>query len=524
MKNIFKEWKSTIFGMVVIIAVGIFLRLHDLTSFPIFADEAIYIRWAQVMRAESTLRFLPLSDGKQPLFMWIVMVSLKLFSDPLFAGRIVSVSAGLAVLAGVFGLSYILFKNKVVALMASLFYAISPYSVFFDRMALVDSLLSMFGVWTLIFSILAIKLKRFDFAMLAGFTLGGALLTKSPALFFLILLPFTALSGNWPKKFKDKKYYSAKIVVLWIVIGIIGYAIYNVLRLGPNFHLIASRNLDYVYPYGHLFTRPLDPLLPYLDRSLEWLELLGPSLLILLAVVGIVRTLKWKPKAIVLLLIWTLVPVVVSAEFAKVFTARYIFYVIPLLMILAGAAFFDIKNFWYRNILFLLTFVYISQALTANYQIYTDPVNSPLPPNEKSGFLEEWSSGTGIKEASEIIKNMAYQNPKRHIVVGTEGSFGTLPDGLQIYLEKIPNITVIGVGLDISEIPESLIASKKSGNLTYLVANSSRLRFEKDNFEKYGLSVIYSIKKAKRRENTHEYSGSGPQDTFYLFELNNIVK
>src|SRR3989344_2174023 len=180
MKNIFKEWKSTIFGMVVIIAVGIFLRLHDLTSFPIFADEAIYIRWAQVMRAESTLRFLPLSDGKQPLFMWIVMVSLKLFSDPLFAGRIVSVSAGLAVLAGVFGLSYILFKNKVVALMASLFYAISPYSVFFDRMALVDSLLSMFGVWTLIFSILAIKLRRLDFAMLAGFTLGGALLTKSP--------------------------------------------------------------------------------------------------------------------------------------------------------------------------------------------------------------------------------------------------------------------------------------------------------------------------------------------------------
>jgi len=47
-----------------VLAIGYFiLRLPNLTLQPIFADEAIYIRWAQVMRAESTLRFLPLSDG-----------------------------------------------------------------------------------------------------------------------------------------------------------------------------------------------------------------------------------------------------------------------------------------------------------------------------------------------------------------------------------------------------------------------------------------------------------------------------
>ncbi|PJC29059.1 hypothetical protein CO053_01275, partial [Candidatus Shapirobacteria bacterium CG_4_9_14_0_2_um_filter_40_11] len=38
-------------------------RLFHLTIIPVFCDEAIYIRWAQVMRAVQSLRFLPLTDG-----------------------------------------------------------------------------------------------------------------------------------------------------------------------------------------------------------------------------------------------------------------------------------------------------------------------------------------------------------------------------------------------------------------------------------------------------------------------------
>src|SRR3990167_3465310 len=75
-------------------------RVYHLTQIPVFVDEAIYIRWSQVMRAEPSLRFLPLSDGKQPLFMWLTMPALKFIADPLFAGRIVSVVAGLFTLLG----------------------------------------------------------------------------------------------------------------------------------------------------------------------------------------------------------------------------------------------------------------------------------------------------------------------------------------------------------------------------------------------------------------------------------------
>lgn len=66
-------------GLLLALALFIYLRLLKLDLIPVFVDEAIYIRWAQVMKAETSLRFLPMSDGKPPLFMWILMPFLDFF-------------------------------------------------------------------------------------------------------------------------------------------------------------------------------------------------------------------------------------------------------------------------------------------------------------------------------------------------------------------------------------------------------------------------------------------------------------
>src|SRR5688500_11242018 len=85
----------TLFGIAVLFFA---LRLPNLTLQPIFADEAIDVRWAQIMRSEPTLRFLPLSDGNAPLFMCILMPLFTVFSDPLYAGRFLSVLSGFVTL------------------------------------------------------------------------------------------------------------------------------------------------------------------------------------------------------------------------------------------------------------------------------------------------------------------------------------------------------------------------------------------------------------------------------------------
>src|SRR3989344_5798118 len=176
-KTLWKSYKYEILIGLGILFLAFAIRIINLTIIPVFGDEAIYVRWAQVMRTDATLRFLPLSDGKQPLFMWLIIPFTKFLSDPLVAGRIVSVFSGMGTLIGVFALSYLLFSSYRLSLIASFIYAISPFTVFFDRLALADSLLTFFGIWTYIFTILAVKKLRLDYSMLAGFTLGGATLT-----------------------------------------------------------------------------------------------------------------------------------------------------------------------------------------------------------------------------------------------------------------------------------------------------------------------------------------------------------
>jgi len=522
MKRFFREWKLILVGL---IALGAFFaRLYNLTILPVFVDEAIYIRWSQVMQAEATLRFLPLSDGKQPLFMWIMIPFLKIFSDPLFAGRFISVLSGFGTMIGVGFLSWLLFRSKKAALAAGIIYAVSPFTFFFDRLALADSLLSMFGIWTFIFSYLAVTKLRLDFAMLAGFALGGAWLTKSPALFFVLMLPTLWMFGNCPKGFKKNLVYLTKLTLLTLVTLTISYAMYNILRLGPNFNLIASRNLDYVWPLSRLLTSPLDPFRPFLDRSFEWIRMMGPWALIPLWIAGYFVNLKKNWKTLLVLTIWFLVPILVQSEFAKVLTARYILFSIPYLIILAGSVFIGERKYLTPALAVVLG-LFVAQAVVFDYRLLVSPEKANLPNSERSGYLEEWTAGTGIKEIAGFLKSEQAKNPKEKIVVGTEGYFGTLPDGLKMYLADTPSITVIGTGLDFNQVPQSLLESLKFGNKTYLVVNSSRLKIQSEDFAKNGLKVITSYKKSDRREkDTHEYIWYGLYDTMYLFEIINNGK
>jgi len=188
-----KKWGKTIIIGLGIVVLFFLLRLINLTILPIFCDEAIYIRWSQIMRSEQTLRFLPLIDGKQPLFMWLTIPFLKLFADPLVAGRMVSILAGFASLVGLFLTTYYLLKSKKAALFSMLIYSLLPFSLFMDRLALVDSLILAFGIWVFFLASLLVENQRIDLAILTGIVLGGALITKSPAIFFAGMIPSTIL-------------------------------------------------------------------------------------------------------------------------------------------------------------------------------------------------------------------------------------------------------------------------------------------------------------------------------------------
>ncbi len=174
-------------------------RLVNLKIIPIFTDEAIYTYWAQVALNDPAQRFISLEDGKQPLFIWLSAIYQKFISDPLIASRLVSVTAGLGSLLGIHLLAKELF-NKKVAVLSSLLYIILPFTLLYDRMALFDSLLTMFGIYAVLLSIRMAKNPRLDTALLNGFAIGLAMITKSSGVFFLYLIPFSLILFNFEKK------------------------------------------------------------------------------------------------------------------------------------------------------------------------------------------------------------------------------------------------------------------------------------------------------------------------------------
>ncbi len=449
-----------------IVLFYLFSRYLNLTSMPVFGDEAIYVRWSQIIKSVDTLRFVPQTDGKQPLFMWLTTLNLRFF-DALSAGRLISVFSGAGTIIVLFLISQ--------SFLPSIIYVLLPFTFFFDRLATADNLLSFFGLLSLYLSLYLAKKPRLDLSMILGVSMGLAWLTKSPAIYFVVLSLATFIFYN-PKNYK-KIYYPLLSVF-------IAFIIYNILRLGPQFSQIAIRNRDYIWPITEILKHPFDPLIPHLK------DILGiytyfisiPVLLSPILYLFFKKKIKFNRESVIILG-WWILPLIANAAMAKVFTARYILFVLPALILLLSKFLQPLFNKKYI-LLLILTFI---PNLWKIYQISYFPQNLKLPSTE-SGYINDWTSGWGIKDSADYLISRSHS---ANVIVGTEGYFGTLPDGLQIYTNQIPHLTVFGVGIDITEIPAKLIDAKNHGDEVYLLFNSSRLKLSSTDIDK--LSLVKSF-------------------------------
>lgn len=472
--NFITKHRLEIFILSVLILGYFTLRLPNLTLQPIFADEAIYIRWAQVIKAEQTLRFLPLSDGKTPLFMWAMVPLFKFIHDPLLAGRFLSVLSGFFTLLGVFFLSRRIFNTRT-AFWAGLLYVITPYTVFFDRMALVDSMLSAFTVWVVYFALWLVRSLRPDISMILGYLLGGVVLTKTPGMLNFFMIPLTLIGF---KRDKGNGHSFVKLAFLWGVAIAIGLVIYNVLRLGPNFQLLSSRNSDYIFSPLELAGRPLDPFIPHFNDISDWFPKLLTWPILLCLIIGVIyiifgllrQSFRGQYLQRLVILLWAIIPLILNMALLRTFTARYLLTSVPLFLVIAGFGVTKLLPplaYIKRLPLFLMLIVLLPLPMYFNYYLLTSFDKAPLPKEERKGYFEDWTAGYGFSDIAEYL----IEKSKSHkVVLGTSGFFGTLPDGIQIYLDK-SNIQIVGSSATVS----AQVRNAAKDNLTYFVGNKKDL-------------------------------------------------
>jgi len=446
-------------------------RLTNLTGLPIFTDEAIYIRWSQIGMRDANWRFISLTDGKQPMFTWVMMILLKLFdsADPLFIGRLTSVIAGALSLVGLWVLSKEIFRDKRIAWLSAVIYIILPFTAWYDRVALYDSMASMFGIWSLYLGIRLVKHIRLDTALLLGMVLGCGMLNKSSGFLTLYFMPATLLLFDWSDKKRWKKIF--RWAVLLGAAAILSQIIYSVLRLSPFFHMVAQKDNVFVFTISEWFNQPFRFLAGNLRGMFDWMRHYMTLPLFIAAFIPVFT--RWeKSKERWLMYIWWALPYVALANFAKILYPRYILFMVAPLIVMAS---YTIVSLWDKNknslIRFLILCVCLLPSIYSTSFIVFNPKEAPIPPADRGQFIEDWPAGGGVKE---VVTYLDAEASHQKIHVFTEGTFGLMPYAIEIYLVDYLNVKITGIWPLPAQMPIEM-AESASKSATFFVLNETQI-------------------------------------------------
>lgn len=450
-----KKYRPIILSLL-LLALYLATRFYNILSLPIFTDEAIYIRWSQIALNDASWRFISLTDGKQPMYVWAAMLFLKFIKDPLLAGRLVSVFSGIITTIGLFFLTREIFKNNKIAYLASFLYIIFPFALVYDRIALYDSLVAAFIIWSLFFEILLVRHIRLDLALILGMIVGAGMLTKTNADFALILLPFSLLLFNFKTKNNKQNFFR------WIIYAVIsaGLAniIYSVLRLSPFFYIIKQKNYLFIYSPEEWLKHPFAYFLNNLSTFLNWLTDYATIPFLILVAASFFITFKHTREKI-LIFLWFLIPLIATSLFGKLLYPRFLLFMTIPLITIASYAFFElvikVKKIHPK---IALIFCFTILFFVKDYYIINDFGHAPIPQADKGQFITGWPSGVGVKEAVNFLQE---QSRTQKIFVGTQGTFGLMPYSLEIFLGKNPNIKIVGYWPTGTTPPKEAIAASR---------------------------------------------------------------
>lgn len=436
----------------------LFTRLYNLTLLPIFTDEAVYIYWGKYIATYNSHWLMSLTAGDPPLFTWITIPLLKVFPEGsyLLAGRFVSVLAGTIALFGIYNLSVLLFANKRTGILAMLFYILSPFTLFYDRLALYDSLLSALLIWSVYFALKTSRTLYKKYALCWGVFLGLGLLTKSTALIFLILTPICFFIFLDRKKSINFK----KIILLLFIAIIIVWALYSIQMLSPNFQTISSKTQHFRVPFSMFFSNPYAVINANLSEIFSWIMSYYTFPVLLVGGIGLLIILKRNfTKGSILLFLW-IAPILVFATIGKILFPRYILFVTPYFLICLSESIRIISSSKQLHMIQILVVVIMLLAtFQFNMAILTNPSKAPLPTTDYNQFISDKPSGYGLSDIYSFLDKELNTGPR--ITLVTQGKFGLFPYAFVLKYWNDTRITIFS-----SQIPNEYIDFQALGKAT----------------------------------------------------------
>ncbi len=426
----------------ILVLAALLRAFHLTTLFPILVDEAIYLRWAEIIDHQGQW-FISLLDGKPPLSYWFLAVGRFLSDgDPLFQGRLLAVLAGLLSTFGIFQVARRIAPRpqaEAAGLLAAGLYAIFPWALLYDRLAYTEAWVNLFGIaiaWT---SLVCFEKagENWSRELGPGLALGLGLFTKQTAILFG-LVPLAAAF-----------YFGRSQSRNWIARAATIYAIAAVF-LAANFILTPEAPTlathDAVLHHTGFFADPAelmaDPfvaarsnfpkLLSYIGTYVTW----PLALAALASAVWLARMGSFAPW---LFVAGAIVPVIAEAFLLELmFPSRYPFpHFWPWLAVAAtGAATFANKR---TAVLAGTLAVLAAPMLWRDAGMLTEPERG-LHISDAEGFLGDHAHvGYGIAEAVDFLRQEARSGP---FVLLTDPIWGPPADALFPFLNQRDGIRV----------------------------------------------------------------------------------
>lgn len=404
-------------------------RLTALTALPMNAFEASWIHWAQIIVQYPQEWLIAANGGRQPMFTWLTAIMLNIFSDPLVAGRWVSVLAGLASMLGLYFIGRDTF-NRTVGFLAGLIYIVIPYTYFFDRMALPDGLLSAFAIWMIRWTLhIALETRPSAKAFkILGILAGAAMLTQTRAIF---LFPVPVMAFVLWRVHRRPEFWKQFGTGAAIAFGLSLPVLLSGFRAGFTrifFHENDWLNFLYVDVTFEWYWRFLIfSLIELLDIGYIYWTI--PLMLVLTA--ALVYLFRERQKTEQLWWLWFLIPTLILLLLGSLPHSHKFLMTVPPLILLAAVTCDRLAHFILLTLRKLIGLPHragtgvraaalggfmvlvLFQGIMGDLVFVTHPLKAAYHAADRISYVEGRYSGHGIREAAQFLAKEAEAFRKR---------------------------------------------------------------------------------------------------------------
>lgn len=491
-------------GLAVVFVLYFATRMPAIKSLPIFCDEGIYLRWAQQALHDGRL-LVALTDGKPPLHPILMVPFLAVFEDPLVAGRLFSVCFGAITIWGVYLVAKEL-EGPRLGVLSALLYVICPFALWYDRLALTESLVMPLFVFAVYFSIRAAKTGNLWYLAAVAVATGLALLTKATAQLLFFIVPFAYLM-----KEKDPDAPPVKRpLVRWLVAVAISFVVaggmYSILRFAGDFHVIGEMADLHNLSISQLLHNPFQVFFSNAWALLRVLFIYLTPVFFLACFAGLAWGLARRWKGAWFLAAWFVLAGGVTCFVVTFHYTRFFLVVLPPLII--GGAYgilglvdlvvegkktptltLPLAGGWKREgtlplagggtrnrglvpaLVVLVAAIVVPVGLQVAAMVASPP-RAWLPYEDREQFVTQWPAGWGTDETVAYLET---ESEKGRILVGAVGAPGTktaaVPaDTMSDYLFDNENVEIIPIAYEKGDgFPPRLAAD---GRPTFVVLNA----------------------------------------------------